>query len=155
MRKLTGWPLKDSQPGIFCIGPAYAAIFNLPGDYNYTQQILLDAYLKNMRFAHVDVAFRKRVTGKSFITLKYPFRVLPQILMVLASVKPMRIFFPIGMFFLLLGVAVFCYEFGEWLFVAGIDKPVRSVNLVMGSSLFGLQTIFFGILAELIIKTRR
>jgi glycosyltransferase involved in cell wall biosynthesis len=155
MKKLTGWPLKDSQPGIFCIGRRYADIFNLPGDYNYTQQILLDAYLKNMRFAHVDVAFRKRVTGKSFISFKYPFRVLPQIIMVLASVRPMRIFFPVGLFFLMLAGGVFFYEIATWMIMGGIEKPVRSVNLVMGSGLFGLQTIFFGILAELIVQTRR
>ncbi len=154
MKKLTGWPLKDSQPGIFCVGRRYSSIFHLPGDYNYTQQILLDAYLKNMRFAHVDVAFRKRTTGKSFISFKYPFRVLPQILMVLASAKPMKIFFPVGMFFLLLALGVFSVEVMQWLLGDAL-KPVRSVNLVLGSGLFGVQTLFFGILAELIVMTRR
>jgi glycosyltransferase involved in cell wall biosynthesis len=154
MRKLTGWPLKDSQPGIFCIGKRYASVFHLPGDYNYTQQILLDAYLKNMRFAHVDVAFRKRTTGKSFISFKYPFRVLPQILMVMASAKPMKIFFPVGMFFLLLAAGVFAVELLQWMFFDAV-KPVRSVNLVLGAGLFGVQTLFFGILAELIVMTRR
>lgn len=157
MRWLTGWPLKDSQPGIFAVARSYLEIFSLPGDYNYTQQILLDAYLKGLRFEHVDVAFRPRTTGKSFISLKYPFKVLPQILMVLVAVRPLRVFVPLGLFFLLVGAAVFGVELLQWVFApeGTYDKPVRSVNLVLGTGLFGLQTLFFGCLAELIVFTRR
>lgn len=155
MRWLTGWPLKDSQPGIFAVGKAYLDAFALPGDYNYTQQILLDAYLKGMRFEHVDVSFRKRETGKSFISLKYPFKVLPQILIVLIAVRPLRVFAPVGLAFLALGGLVFLWQVGGYLFTDLHDKPVRSVNLVLGCGLFGLQTLFFGLLAELIVFTRR
>ncbi len=37
MRWLTGWPLRDSQPGILAVNRSYLKIFYLPGDYNYTQ----------------------------------------------------------------------------------------------------------------------
>src|SRR5690606_15584467 len=87
MAWLTGWPLKDSQPGIFAVDRSYLECFYMPGDYNYTQQILLDAYHKGLRFQHADVTFRSRVSGKSFVSFRYPFKVLPQILMVLVGVK--------------------------------------------------------------------
>ena len=90
MRWLTGWPLHDSQPGILAVNLSYLEVFNLPGDYNYTQQILLDAYLKGLRFEHVSVQFQKRETGKSFISMKYPFKVFPQILMVIIGIKPFK-----------------------------------------------------------------
>ncbi len=90
MRMLTGWPIKDGQPGIFAVGRDYLEVFHLPGDYNYTQQILLDAFHKGMRFAHVPVRFRKRTTGRSFISLKYPFKVGYQILQVRAAARPMK-----------------------------------------------------------------
>jgi glycosyltransferase involved in cell wall biosynthesis len=154
MRWLTKWPLRDSQPGIFAVNSSYLSVFHLPGDYNYTQQVLLDAYHKGMRFDHASVAFRKRETGKSFISMKYPFRVIPQIIMVLVSVRPMRIFGTIGMLFILLGAGVFFAELGIWA-LADAVKPVRSVNLVMGSMLFGLQTLFFGILAQLIVEMKK
>jgi len=154
MKRLTGWPLADSQPGIFAVSKEYLAVAFIPGDYNYTQQILLDAYHKHMRFAHVPVAFRERKTGKSFISLKYPFKVLPQILLVIASVKPMRIFVPLGFAFVALGGIVFAAQIVSWLLGHG-TKPVENVNLVMGSILFGVQTVFFGVLAELIVQTRR
>jgi len=151
---LTGWPLKDSQPGIFAVSRSYLDVFQLPGDYNYTQQILLDAYHKGMRFAHCSVSFRKRVTGKSFVSLKYPFKVIPQIFMVIVGVKPMKIFGPIGLLSLLTGGLIFFLELGFWAFGDAL-KPVMHVNAVLGSVIFGLQTLFFGVIAQLIINTNR
>ncbi len=53
MRWLTRWDLKDSQPGIFAVNHNYLRVFRIPRDYNYTQQILLDAACKRMQFRHV------------------------------------------------------------------------------------------------------
>ena len=124
MRWLTRWPLKDSQPGILAVGQAYLCQFYLPGDYNYTQQILIDAYHKGMRFTHVPVAFRKRLTGNSFISLQYPLKVLPQIIEVIIGVKPLRLFGPIGLLFLLAGVLMGFWDFID--FLRGLsEKPVQ------------------------------
>ncbi len=154
MSMLTKWPLKDSQPGIFAINRDYLEVFNLPGDYNYTQQILLDAYHQGMRFAHVPVTFRRRTTGKSFVSMKYPFKVLPQLVFVVMSTKPMKVFFPIGILFLVFGGGIFSIELVLWFLDKSI-KPVTHVNAVLGLMFFGLQTLFFGLLAELIIRTNR
>lgn len=154
MRWLTKWPVRDSQPGIFAVNQAYLDLFHLPGDYNYTQQILLDAYHKGMRFTHVPVTFHERITGKSFVSIRYPFKVLPQIVIALAGLKPMRIFAPIGLFFLLVGGLVFSWELTLW-FMGRTVKPVMHVNAVLGLLIFGIQTLFFGILAELIVQFHR
>jgi glycosyltransferase involved in cell wall biosynthesis len=153
MRWLTGWRLRDSQPGIFALNRTYLEVFRLPGDYNYTQQLLLDAFHKGMRFAHVPVTFRERTTGRSFVSLAYPFKALPQIAMVLVGVRPMKLFAPIGLSFLALGALVFGVELGLWL-LGRAAKPVEHVNFVLGTGLFGLQTLFFGILAQLIVERR-
>nr|CRH08050.1 Putative GT2 : distantly related to GDP-Man: Dol-P b-mannosyltransferase [Candidatus Magnetococcus massalia] len=154
MRWLTKWPLKDSQPGIFAVARVYTAQFYLPGDYNYTQQILTDAYRKGMRFEHVSVAFRERTTGRSFVSLRYPFKVLPQIFLVLVAVRPLKIFGPIGGLFFMLGLLLGIWEMGQWIF--GVtEKPIVHVNAVMGFTLFGLQTLFFGILAHLIVDANK
>lgn len=154
MRWLTGWPLRDSQPGILAVSRPYLERFYLPGDYNYTQQILLDAFHKGLRFAHVPVTFRQRVAGRSFVSLKYPFKVIPQLIMVLVGVRPLRVFGPIGLAFLLLGFGVAGVEMVQW--ARGLaPEPVGHVNLAMGSILFGLQTLFFGLIADLIVKQNR
>ncbi|TAL33461.1 MAG: glycosyltransferase family 2 protein [Spirochaetes bacterium] len=154
MRFLTGWPLKDSQPGIFAVNKDYLENFYLPGNYNYTQQVLLDAYHRGLRFAHVSVSFQRRITGKSFVSLKYPFKVSRQILMVLVSVEPMKIFGSIGLLFLAPAFLLFATELALY-FMGLDDKPVVHVNLLLGLSVFGLQTFFFGLIAELIVKTRK
>jgi len=151
MRWLTHWPLKDGQPGIFAINRSYLEVFHIPGDYNYTQQILLDAYHKGMRFAHLPVSFHQRTHGKSYVTHRYPFQAMMQIVMVLVGLKPLRVFMPIGLAFLLLGGGISGWEIYLW--IAGQShKPIVHVNLVLGSVFFGLQTCFFGILAQLIVN---
>jgi glycosyltransferase involved in cell wall biosynthesis len=154
MSMLTGWPLKDSQPGIFAVNYDYLAVFNIPGDYNYTQQILLDAYHQGMRFAHVPVSFRKRTTGTSFVSIKYPLRVMPQLILVIISIKPMRFFLPVGLLFLLIASSVFSIELVLWL-LGKTSKPVVHANAVLGCAFLGLQTFFFGLLAELIITMKK
>lgn len=154
MRWLTRWQVRDSQPGIIAINHHYLERFRLFGDYNYTQQLLLDAYHKGMRFAHVPVSFRSRKSGKSFVTLKYPLAVSAQILMALVSLKPLRVFAPIGLLFIFIGSTILFSELWMW-HNGQILKPVLHVNAVMGCFLFGLQTFFFGILAELIVKSSR
>jgi hypothetical protein len=125
----------------------------LPGDYNYTQQILLDAYHKGMRFEHVPVSFRSRCTGRSFVTLRYPFKVAAQIVQVLVGVKPMRVFAPVGLLFLGLAAGVAAWQIAGWL-MGEATKPIRHVNFVLGTGLFGVQTFFFGLLAELIVRRK-
>lgn len=154
MRWLTKWPVYDSQPGILAVNSSYLKHFYLPGDYNYTQQILLDSYHKGMRFAHVDVEFRKRETGKSFISYKYPFKVIPQILQIVIGVKPLKFFAPIGLVFLGLACIVSAVEIIGFIFGAS-EKPIEHVNFVLGTSGLGIQTLFFGLLADLIVKTQK
>lgn len=153
MRWLTRWDIKDSQPGIFAVNDAYLNVFLLPGDYNYAQQVLLDAYLKGMRFDQVPVAFRKRESGRSFISFKYPFVTLPQILLLLIMVKPLKVFLPLAAVFLATAFGVSAVELAMWL-SGHADKPVEHVNLVLGMALFGLNTGFFGLLAELVVRQR-
>jgi len=153
MQWLTGWPIEDSQPGVFACNRAYLAVFDIPGDYNYTQQILLDAFLKGMRFSQVPVSFNERKSGDSFVSMKYPFKVFRQIIVVIAISKPMKIFGTIGSAFILLSAIVFLFQISEWI-VGRAPRPVENVNLVMGAGLFGFQMFTLGILAKLIVITR-
>jgi len=154
MKWLTGWPLIDSQPGIFAVNNVFIRNFYLPGDYNYTQQILLDACHRGLRFSHVSVSFDKRDTGKSFINLSYPLKVIPQIVQVIIGVKPLRVFAPIGLIFLSLGLIVFLFQIFTYL-LGYAEKPVENVNLVLGSFLVGMQILSFGFLADLVVKMNR
>jgi len=146
--------VEDSQPGIFAAHRSYLERFYLPGTYNYTQQILLDAYHKGARFAHVPVAFRPRNTGRSFVSLSYPFRVLPQLLLLLSTLRPLRIFVPVGMTFVLVATGILVFNLVQW-GLGNYSQPVQHPNAVLGLGLFGIQTLFFGLLGHLIIQNSR
>jgi hypothetical protein len=107
-----------------------------------------------MRFTDYDVSFRQRRSGQSFVTYKYPVKVLVQIFWIIVYTRPMKIFGPIGVLFLMIATGIAGFEFWQWLVMAS-PKPIVHVNAVLGSLILGLQTFFFGVLAELIIQTSR
>jgi len=154
MRRLTGWPLRDSQPGIFAASAAFLDGFRLPGDYNYTQQILLDAYHRGLRFTHVPVTFRERTNGHSFVSYRYPFKVGKQILLMLVSLNPLKVFVPVGLLFVAVGAVILGLDLIEYA-QSGRGNPVRRPFGILGFGLFGLQTVFFGLLGHLVITNRR
>ena len=154
MNKLTNWVIKDSQPGIFAVDRNYLKVAHLPGSYNYTQQLLLDGYHKGMMFDQVSVKFNQRKIGASFVGLSYPFRVLPQLLLVLVSIRPLSVFGPIAAFFLGLASIDFLIEVFIW-FSGNSEKPVKNVNFVLGTGLLGMQALFFGLLSELVVRSKK
>ncbi len=151
MRWLTGWPIVDSQPGIFAIKSQFLRQFHLPGDYNYTQQVLINAFHSGMRFDQVPVEFRERTRGRSFISLRYPFKVIPQLLRVLIGIKPLKVFAPVGFAFLVIALIVSIHDLSGWI-IGNSAKPIQKTNLVLGFGFFGLQTLFLGLLADLIVS---
>ena len=154
MKWLTGWEVKDSQPGIFAVNRSYLKVLYLPGNYNYTQQVLINAYNEGLRFAQRPVAFNERQAGKSFVSYKYPFKVLPQIVQVLVGIKPLKVFGTFGLFAVFLALSVSFVNIVQWL-TGNTNKPVLYSNFVLGVGLFGIQTIFFGFLADMIVQLRR
>ena len=154
MRRLTRWPLRDSQPGIFAASALYLDGFRLPGDYNYTQQILLDAYHRGMRFTHVPVTFRERTSGRSFVSYRYPFKVGKQIFLLLVTLTPLKVFVPVGLAFMAVGLLILGMDVVEFL-QTGRGSVIRRPFGVLGFGIFGLQTAFFGLLGHLVISNRQ
>ena len=151
MRKLTGWPITDAQTGLMVYSRKYLANFNMPGNYNPPQQTLIDAYHKHMRYAEVPVVFHPRTTGKSFVSFKYPSKVFPQILRVLVLVNPLKVFVPIGTISFSLGFLMFCTE--VILFALGRLGNIHDATIAI-LIVFGVQSLFFGLLADLIINRK-
>ena len=151
MRKLTGWKITDAQTGLMVYSRKYLADFNMPGNYNPPQQTLIDAYHKHMRYMEVPVVFHSRTSGKSFVSLKYPFKVFPQILRTLIMVNPLKVFIPMGLFLIFCGITLFLLE---WYLITHqiIEKLHDSTIVVL--IIFGIQTTFFGLLADLIINKK-
>lgn len=145
--KMTGLSITDAQTGLMAFNKKYLKDFDIISDYNETQQLIMDACGRHMRIMEVPVVFHKRQTGKSFISWRYPFKVLPTIIRLFVHISPLKIFIPLGLvplfFGTILGVSMAIH--GEGFF----GKATLCI-LYVG----GIQIILFGILADLISKKR-
>lgn len=88
MSGLTGLRITDSQTGLMAFHRRYLRVFEMISDYNETQQLIIDCWSKRFRVIEVPIATRERRAGKSFISLRYPFKVLPTILRMMARKRP-------------------------------------------------------------------
>ncbi|MFC1824273.1 glycosyltransferase family 2 protein [Thermodesulfobacteriota bacterium] len=148
MNNLTEYRISDAQTGLMAYGRKYLKVFELHGNYNPPQQLLIDASNKYMRYAEVPVTFNKRNEGESFVDLKYPFKVIPNILRVITFANPLKIFGIMGLSMMFVSFTVSML----WLLNIIVVFPDTTVLLLF---LSGLQTLFFGVLADLIIKKRK
>ena len=147
MRRMTGWAITDAQTGLMAYGSRYLDGFNIVGDYNAPQQIILDAHNRHLRYAEVPVVFNPRTTGDSFISFRYPFKVFPQILRIMMLGNPLRIFVNLGLCFL--GVAFILAAYDLYMYLNDLDYKIHNTMIAL-ITISGIQTIFFGLLADLI-----
>lgn len=151
MNILTDYDISDAQTGMMAFGRQYLAVFELHGNYNPPQQLLMDANYKHMRYCEVPVVFNPRITGRSFVNLKYPFKVLINMFWFLVYANPIKVFAMIGIIFVTFSVLYLIVSL-----VASHYKwaiPIFFIqNLSWVSLLVGIQSFFFGVLADLIIR---
>ncbi len=148
-KKLTKYDITDSQPGLIAFSASVAKDLKLIGDYNYTQQILIESSMLGYKFLQVPITFNKRVHGESFISYKYPFKVFWQIFIIYSSFKPMETFGKLGFFLIINSVIIAFYQIYRYLYGFS-DKIIQSDNLISLLFLFGIQTVFVGVIANLI-----
>ncbi len=144
---LTGLKVTDGQTGLMAFNRRYLSRFTILRNYNETQQLIIDSWGKGMRVIEVSVLFHKRTTGKSFISWKYPLRVIPAIAQTYIHVNPLRAFFWFGGLVTLTGVAVAILWMNGITHFPGDESAVTLI-------LVGVQIILFGLLADIVIYKR-
>ena len=148
-KKLTKYEITDSQPGFIAMKVELAKKLRMLGNYNYTQQVLIEASILGFKFKQVPITFNKRIHGSSFVSLKYPFKVFWQIFIIYSSLKPLSTFGKLGSLLMFISILISSYQI--YLFNEGInEKFIQNDDLVSLLFLFGIQTIFVGILGNLI-----
>ena len=152
MRHLTYPNITDAQTGLMVFSRKYLNQFKIIANYNPPQQLLIDAHGKGMRFAEVPVVFHARTTGKSFVSYKYPFKVLPAILRVLIYANPLKVFVPFGFLFLAIASIIVLRDLYKYFTDESIIAFSRHPVTVMIIFSFGMQAIIFGLLADMIIR---
>ena len=148
-KKLTGFNITDSQPGFIAMKMELAEKIQLLGNYNYTQQVLIEASLLGFKFKQVPITFNKRINGKSFVSFKYPFKVFWQIFLIYSSLKPLATFGKIGSLLILISVLISSIQIYQHS-IGLTEKFIQNDDLVSLLFLFGVQTIFVGVIGNLI-----
>lgn len=141
--KLTGLKITDAQTGLMAFSRRYLKKFEMISDYNETQQLIMDASGKHMRIIEIPVVFYRRQTGKSFISWRYPIKVLPTIIRFFCYANPLKIFLPLGTLLIVAGAAL---GIKIMLHGEGFFGDATISILIIG----GIQTILFGMLADMI-----
>ena len=145
--KLTGLVVTDGQTGLMAFNRRYLSRFAILHNYNETQQLIIDSWGKGMRVIEISVLFHKRVTGKSFISWRYPSKVLPAVARTYIHAKPLRAFFGMGVVIFLAGFLIGIFSFFH---IYEFFGPITATILIM----VGVQIILFGFLADIISKKR-
>ena len=104
-----------------------------------------------MTFGSVDIKFKKRQKGVSFVSLKYIYKALGQILILLLAYKPLRVFGTLASFLLLIAFAIIFVQSIDWV-LGNSSKVVQNVNLVLGLITVGGYSLIAGLLGELFIN---
>jgi len=145
---LTGVKINDAQTGLMAFSRRYLAHFEMISDYNETQQLIMDAIARHMRIIEVPVVFHKRQTGTSFISWRYPVKVIPTIIRLFVQVNPLKIFLPAGLFSIILGgVFALWAAFNK---SEGFFGDATISILIVG----GIQIILFGLIGDMLSRKR-
>lgn len=67
--------IHDGQSGFRAFSPRALAVAEIVHDYNYAQVLTLDLLRKGMTMTEVPIAYRRRPSGRSFISARYLWRV--------------------------------------------------------------------------------
>lgn len=155
-RRTTGLPIRDAQTGFRAFSREAALQMNLSGDYTYVQETLIQAANKDLTIVQVPVEFRKR-TGESRLISslsRYARSAGITIFRSFGAYHPFTVFSLLGIGILLLGFAVGSGVLVHYLRTGMVTPHFPSAVLTTVLILVGLQTLIFGLLADM-LRTQR
>jgi glycosyltransferase involved in cell wall biosynthesis len=145
---ITNLKVTDGQTGLMAFGRRYLENFTILSDYNETQQLIIDSWAKKMRVVEVPVIFQQRKAGKSFISWRYPFKVLPTIIRLAIHISPLKVFIPVGAALVLTGLTL-----GAKVAFVGEGNILGDATVII-LILSGIQILMNGVIADLVSQKR-
>ena len=132
---------------------------NLPGDFTYTQEVIIDALGKNMKVKWVPVKVEYFAERKSRVVrsiYKYVNNSFKIILKAIRDVRPMKFFGIPGVFLILLSIIDFAIFF-YFYFSHNLQITPYKNYIFLGAILFlvGMQLVVFALIADMIKSGRK
>lgn len=154
--RLTGVALHDFNCGFKCYRRAVIQEIRLHGELHRFIPAL--ASWRGFRIAEIEVIHRPRKYGQSkYGSERIPrgfFDLLTVLMLTRYHLRPLHLFGALGIMLSLAGSAGIAYLVGGWFFGQWIgDRPILSLSIL--TMIIGVQFIFFGLLAEIIVYSSR
>ena len=155
-RRVTKLPIRDAQTGFRAFSREAAQRMNLTGSYTYVQETLIQAANKNLVVEQVPIDFRRR-SGKSRLIANlftYAKSAGITIFRSYRDYQPFKTFTAIGAIFIILGFVIGFRVLLHYFSVGTVAPYLPSAVLTAVLVIVGLQTVVFGLLADM-LKTQR
>lgn len=158
-----GWFMNASIADLTCGFRAYSREtllrLNLPGDFTYTQEVIIDALGKNLTVLWVPVEVTYFADRKSRVVksvMKYVNNSFRIIIRTVRDVRPMKFFGVPGLIMILLALAVFIVFVFLYFDNDFKISPYRNYLLFSAITLLiGLQFFVFALIADMIKSNRK
>ena len=142
-----GINISDPTNGFVYMSKKYLNDYKIVGSYNAAQQILIDAKLRNLQIAEVDITIENRSVGNSFIGIKYPVIVISNIIALLLFRRTMRYLISPGLITLLSGIILLVINVINW--ITGDKQTIITDDILILLIIVGMQLAFTGFLLEI------
>ncbi|NYZ76098.1 glycosyltransferase family 2 protein [Candidatus Micrarchaeota archaeon] len=154
---LVGFGLKDAQSGFRAFSREAALHLNVLSDYTYVQETIMQLLFNKNKVAQVPCEFRAREGRSRLISNigSYAKRAGATILRTYVQYKPLRTFFLIGLFMILLGLVVGLRVLIHYLTTGMVSPYIPSAVLTAILLILGFQVMVMGLLADSINASRR
>ncbi len=153
-----GTDIKDLTCGFRAYSSEALLRLNLPGDFTYTQETIIDALGKGLKIVWVPVAVtyfegrKSRVVKSIFNYVSNSFRI---ILKAVRDVRPMKFFGIPGLMLMIISLLIFLLFLSNYLTDFKITPYRNQLFFSAGFFIVGLQFFVFALIADMIKSNRR
>lgn len=153
---LSGQTVSDAVSGFRAYSRDAALDLNILSDFSYTTESIIQAGALRRRIISIPISRNEEIRPSRLAKSAFQFVMRQAITIVRARImyRPLRTFFSIGIFFLILG-SIPIVRFGYYYMTAGGDGYIQS--LILGGALLIIAFLSFslGIIADLIGFNRK
>jgi glycosyltransferase involved in cell wall biosynthesis len=156
VRRVSNTDVADAPSGFRAMSREVAMVLNVFSDYTYTLETIIQAGQKNLRIASVPIRVNGELRPSRLVRSigGYVRRSIFTMLRIFVVYRPLRFFMTVGMFPLLIGLALGMRFVAYYAQGAG-SGHIQSLILAAVLLLVGFQTMLLAVLADLLSVNRR
>jgi hypothetical protein len=157
VRKISGTKLNDASSGFRAFTKEAAQKFILLAEHTYTHETIIQAGNKKLAIAEVPITFKRREIGESKLISSVSSHIKKSLATIIRSVmmyKAFKVLSWTGTFLILVGAVLgvrFVYYFTMGLGFGHIQSLILAAILIIT----GVNTVFLGVIADLISHNRK